>query len=165
MQPNGHVLNLSQKEHLSILDMTPTLIATTAPQVPGWRLYLLRGLFLLNFISLAFDNWSMILFPKEQLDTLTGVTISFWAAFSLLNLIGIRRPLQFIPILLLQLFYKSAWIVGTYLPASKAGLLTEDIRSFLWICVAGIALNLLIIPWKYVYQEYLQNFWKLKRSE
>ena len=69
--------------------------------VPNWRLHVMRGLFFLNFISLSYDNWSTILFPEEQMDTLTGVTISFWAAFSFLNLFGIRYPLKFIPILLL----------------------------------------------------------------
>lgn len=96
--------------------------------------------------------------------TLVGVTISFWAAFSLLNFFGIRFPLKFIPILLLQLLYKSAWIVGTYLPARNAGALNEDLDSFLWVCVAGITLNLLIIPWKYVFNEFLKNFFKATTS-
>lgn len=129
---------------------------------PNWRLHIMRGLFWLNFISLAFDNWSTILFPEYQMDTLTGVTISFWAAFSLLNLLGVRFPLKFTPILLLQLLYKSAWIIGTYLPAKNSGTLDEDIYSFFWICVAGVTLNLLIIPWKFVYIEYLKNVLKLK---
>lgn len=137
---------------------------TDTSQVPKLRLHIMRGLFFLNFISLAFDNWAMILFPKQQLDTLTGVTISFWAAFSLLNLMGIRFPLKFIPILLLQLFYKSAWIVGIYLPAHKNDVLNEDLTSFFWICIAGISLNLLIIPWKYVYQEYFKHFLRFKLS-
>ena len=122
----------------------------------------MRGLFFLNFISLAFDNWQTILFPNSQMDTLTGVTISFWAAFSLLNLLGLRFPLKFVPILLLQLLYKSAWIIGTYLPAKNSDVLNEDLASFFWVCVAGIVLNLLIIPWKFVYYEYLKDFFKLR---
>jgi len=121
----------------------------------------MRSLFFLNFISLSYDNWSTILFPEEQMDTLTGVTISFWAAFSVLNLFGIRFPLKFIPILLLQLLYKSAWIIGTYLPAKNSGQLDEDLISFFWICVAGIILNLLVLPWRFVYHEYLKNFFRL----
>lgn len=133
------------------------------PRPPQWRLHIMRVLFLLNFISLAYDNWSTILFPKEQMSTLIGVTISFWAAFSLLNALGIRFPLKMIPILLLQLLYKSAWIVGTYLPAKKNGLLNDSLESFLWVCIGGIVLNLLIIPWKYVYNYYLKGFFKLKK--
>jgi len=122
----------------------------------------MRGLFFLNFISLAFDNWGTILFPDSQMDTLTGVTISFWAGFSLLNLLGVRFPLKFVPILMLQLLYKSAWIIGTYLPAKNSGVLDEDLTSFLWVCVAGIVLNLLVIPWKFVYHEYLKDLFKLR---
>ena len=137
-----------------------TTIVVAKP--PKWRLHIMRTLFFLNFISLAFDNWSIVLFPKEQLDTLTGVTISFWAAFSLLNLLGVRFPLKMIPILLLQLLYKTAWIIGTYLPAKKNRLLDDNLESFLWVCIAGIVLNLLIIPWSYVYKYYLKGFFSIK---
>ena len=124
----------------------------------------MRGLFFLNFISLFVDNWSAVLFPTEQMDTLSGVAISFWAGFSLLNLIGVRFPLKMLPILLLQLLYKSAWIVGTYLPAKDSGLLNPALTEFFWICVAGITLNLLIIPWGYAYQTYLKNFFKFRQD-
>ncbi|WP_108869394.1 hypothetical protein [Aquimarina aquimarini] len=139
-------------------EKTDTSYAIQKP--PKWRLHIMRGLFFLNFISLAFDNWSIIIFPKEQMDTLTGVTISFWAGFSLLNLIGIRFPLKMLPILLLQLLYKSAWLIGTYLPAKNNGLLDDDLSSFFWICVTGVTLNLLIIPWSYAYRNYIQGFFK-----
>ena len=130
--------------------------------LPKWRLHVMRGLYFLNFISLAFDNWSMILFPEGSVDTLTGVTTSFWAAFSVLNLLGVRFPLKFVPILLLQLLYKAAWIVGTYRPANILGSLSEDLNTFFWVCIAGIFLNLLIIPWKFVYVEYFEKLLKLR---
>ncbi len=82
------------------------------------------------------------------------------AGFSLLNLLGVRFPLKMIPILMLQLLYKSAWIIGTYWPASSAGTIDADIQEFLWICIAGIVLNVLIIPWGYVYREYVKNFFR-----
>lgn len=125
---------------------------------PKWRLHLMRALFFLNFISLAFDNWSAVLFPAEQMDVLSGVAISFWAGFALLNLIGVRFPLKMLPILLLQLLYKSAWILGTYRPAHASGNIDEGIQEFFWICVAGITLNLLIIPSRYVYRAFIRNF-------
>ncbi len=86
---------------------------------------------------------------------MTGVTVSFWASFSLLNLFGLRFPLKLLPILFLQLLYKSAWIVGVFWPARSAGMLDDSLQEFFWICVAGIVLNLLIIPWRYVYQEFI----------
>lgn len=136
----------------------------TQHHLPKWRLYPMRGLFFLNFISLAFDNWSTILFPEEQLGVLDGVTISFWAGFSLLNFIGIRFPLKMVPILMLQLLYKSAWIIGTYLPANSAATVSPGIQEFFWICVAGIVLNLVIIPWGYVYREYVRHFFSFSST-
>ncbi|WP_025742100.1 hypothetical protein [Aquimarina pacifica] len=128
---------------------------------PKWRLHIMRILYFINFISLVSDNWSAIFFPTEQMDTLTGVAISFWASFSLLNFLGIRFPLKLIPVLLLQLLYKTTWIIGTYLPAKNNDLLNENLESFLFICIAGIVLNLLVIPWRYVYTYYFKGFFKL----
>ena len=126
------------------------------------RLYFMRGLYFLNFISLAFDNWSTILFPTEQMNTLDGVAISFWASFSLLMLIGIRFPTRMIPLLLLQLLYKTSWIIGVYLPAYATNQLNSNLQSFFWVCIAGIALNLLIIPWPWVYQNYIRSYFRFK---
>jgi len=130
---------------------------------PTWRLHLMRGLFFLNFISLAFENGSAVLFPTEQMGVLEGVTISFWAAFSLLNLVGVRFPLKMLPILLLQLLYKSAWILGTYRPARMSGAIDDGIQEFFWICVAGVGLNVLILPWGYVWREYVRGFFRWGR--
>ena len=145
------------------------LVAVTHEQRPGEdegpsmvRLTLMRGLYLLNFISLAIDNWTIIFFPQEQMSTRSGVAISFWASFSLLMLIGIRFPTRMLPLLLLQLLYKSSWIIGTYLPAKLTGLLDADLQSFFWVCIAGIVLNLLIIPWPYAYHRYLKDFFRLR---
>lgn len=139
--------------------MTESL-TTTQPSASKLRQHFMRGLFALNFLSLFMDNWSQILFPGEQLDVLTGVTISFWAGFSLLNAIGIRFPLKILPILLLQFLYKAAWIIGVYRPAYANNAVDEDLQGFLYICIAGVALNLLIIPWKYVYQFYFKGFFQ-----
>ncbi|HAA21300.1 MAG TPA: hypothetical protein DCR93_10520 [Cytophagales bacterium] len=131
--------------------------------VSKWRLYLLRGLYFLNFISLAFDNWSAVLFPQESLGVLGGVAISFWAGFSLLNLLGVRYPLKMLPVLMLQFLYKGAWIAGTFLPAYTAGTVDPGIQEFFWVCIAGIGLNLIILPWGYLYRDWVRPFFKVKQ--
>ncbi|MEM6629093.1 MAG: hypothetical protein AAF694_05450 [Bacteroidota bacterium] len=132
--------------------------------VPKWRQHFMRGLFFLNFISLALDNWSTVFFPNEPMEILPGVAISFWAGFSLLNLIGVRFPLKMIPILMLQFLYKGAWIIGVYLPANRMGLVDEGLTEFFYICLAGIGLNLLILPWGYIYRSFFKDFFKLKEK-
>lgn len=132
------------------------MINSTTYTVPLWRQHVLRASLFLSFIGLAMDNWSMVLFPDESLDPWTGVAISFYAAFSLLCLLGIRFPLKFLPLLLIQLIYKSAWLVSTYLPAYQANLVNENLSSWFWVMAPGIAIDLLVIPWKYVYLEYIK---------
>ena len=117
------------------------------------KLLFMRLLYLLNFVSLAFDNWAIIIKGDGDLSTLEGVAISFWASFALLSLVGIRHPLKLLPILLLQLLYKSLWIIGIYWPAFQKEMVPESTTEFFYICIAGIVLNILIIPWKYFYQE------------
>ncbi len=65
---------------------------------------------------------------------------------------------------MLQLLYKSAWIIGTYLPASTAGTIEAGVQEFFWICIAGIVLNLVIIPWGYVYQAFGKNLFRFKET-
>lgn len=125
-------------------------------RVPTWRQHVLRIAFLLAFIGLAPDNWATVLFPGEQLDPWTGVAVSFYAAFSLLCLMGIRFPLKFLPLLLIQLIYKSCWMVGTYLPAYQTQSIDENLTSWFWVMVPGIVIDLLVIPWGYVYRQYLK---------
>lgn len=132
------------------------MINSTTYQVPLWRQHVLRASFFLSFMGLAVDNWSTVLFPGESLDPWTGVAISFYAAFSLLCLLGIRFPLKFLPLLLIQLIYKSAWLVSTYLPAYQANLVNENLTSWFWVMAPGIIIDLLVIPWKYVYREYIK---------
>ncbi len=136
-----------------------------SPTLSSLRLYLMRGLYFLTFIGLVFDNWSTILFPTDQMDTLTGVAISFWASYSLLMGMGVRYPIKMLPLLFLQLLYKSAWIIGTYLPATRTGALNEDLTSFFWICVVAIVLDLLVIPWKFVFRNYVSGFLNLSASD
>ena len=125
-------------------------------KVPNWRNHVLRGLFFLNFISLFFDNWTQVLFGELTVEVYPAVAVSFWAAFSLLNGIGIINPLRFIPILLLQLLYKAAWLIGSYWPAYRSGITSEGQAEFFWICMAGVGLNLVIIPWKYTFNTYIK---------
>ncbi len=142
----------NRADHISLRSETPS----------RFRLWLMRALYLLTFIGLAYDNWYTIFFPSEQLDTLSGVAISFWASYSLLMALGIRFPLKMLPLILLQLLYKSAWIIGVYLPARSSDSLNSSLEEFFSICIAAIIIDLVVIPWSYVCKTYVVSFFKLK---
>jgi hypothetical protein len=50
-----------------------------------------------------------------------GVTGSVYLSFALLSILGLRSPLKFVPVLLLQLSYKVVWFIGVILPLLVAG--------------------------------------------
>ena len=134
------------------------------PYPPKWRLYLMRVLYALTFISLAFDYIPVIFFPTELNDTLTGVAYSFWASYGLLMGLGIRYPLQMLPLIFLQLLYKAAWLAGTYYPNVINGQLNDDLEAFYWICIWAVVIDIIVIPWGYVWKRYLSTFLDLKKS-
>jgi len=131
--------------------------------LPKWRLHAIRALFLLNFLSLFLDNWKNILFPASQIDPMTGVAISFYAAFSLLCIVGIRYPLKFLPLVFLQLIYKIAWLIGVYYPAYAQNSVDENLTSWFWVMGPGILIDTVIIPWHYAYKQYVKGFFRFKR--
>lgn len=45
-----------------------------------------------------------------------GIVGSVYVAFGILSMFGLRSPLKFVPVLLLQLCYKSIWFIGVILP-------------------------------------------------
>lgn len=144
--------------------MKSTTNQNSSKKLSKLRLVLMRGLYLLTFIGLAFQAWEYLLFPDEPLDYITGVAFSFWASYATLMGIGVRYPLKMLPLLFLQLAYKATWALGIYLPMKEASLVTPEAESFLWICIIAVILDIAVIPWKYVLNNYLSPFLKLKSA-
>src|SRR4030066_1649568 len=63
---------------------------------------------------------SMYRIPKQD-PILFGIVGGVYAAFAILSILGLRSPLKFVPILLLQLCYKVVWFIGVVLPLLVAG--------------------------------------------
>ncbi len=64
---------------------------------------------------------ALLLHMPEQDPAMFGLVASAYVAFGLLGLLGLRAPLRFAPILLLQMLYKIAWIVIVFLPLTARG--------------------------------------------
>jgi hypothetical protein len=122
-------------------------------EISMFRLYLMRVLYLLNFVLLGLDVWPAIINHKGAWDAMHGVALSFWAALSALSGLGVRYPLKMLPLLLLQLFYKSVWLLAVALPLWSAGQSTDLTTPF----VIGLVLDLIVIPWPYVLANYVKQ--------
>jgi hypothetical protein len=107
-----------------------------------FRLYLMRLLYLGNFVFLGLNVWPEILKHEKACDPMHGVAFSFWAALSALSGLGLRYPLKMLPLLLLQLLYKSIWLIAVYLPLRSAGQTTDLIKAM----GIGVVVDLIVIP-------------------
>lgn len=118
-----------------------------------FRLYLLRAVYLLNFVGLGSLVWPAILNHQGPWDPLHGVAFSFWGALSLLMGLGIRYPLQMLPMLFIQLVYKVIWLIAVALPLWSAGQPSEMTKDFL----IPVVIDLIVIPWSYVFANYVKK--------
>lgn len=117
------------------------------------RLYLMRLLYLLNFLLLGLDVWPAIIKHVGAWDPVRGIAFSFWAALSALSALGLRYPLKMLPLLLLQLFYKLVWLVAVALPMWSALRSTDLTRAM----AIGLVLDIVVIPWSYVLANYVKQ--------
>lgn len=118
-----------------------------------FRLYLMRLLYLLNFVLLGSSVWPAIFNHAGAWDPVKGVAFSFWAALSLLSGLGLRYPLKMLPLLLLQLLYKSIWLIVVALPLWSAVHSTELAKAM----IMGVPVDLIVIPWPYVLANYVKK--------
>ena len=80
-----------------------------------------------------------------------GITGSVYVAFAILSLLGLRSPLKFSPVLLLQLCYKAIWLLGVILPLLVAGKLPGYAVMTVVIFATYVVGDLVAIPFGYVF--------------
>ena len=73
-----------------------------------------------------------------SISTWMGIAGSVWLAIGLLSAVGLARPAQIAPILLIQIVYKSVWIVAVALPL----LATGDPRALPFVVFFALAIAL-----------------------
>jgi hypothetical protein len=127
------------------------------PEVSTFRLYLLRALYLLIFAGLAFQIWPLMLRIPEDLQLMRGVVWCVLTAVSLLAALGIRYPLQMLPLLFFEFVWKTIWVLAIGLPSWSEGRLSPGERDTLNACLMGVVLVPLVLPWRYVLSNYVKR--------
>ena len=118
------------------------------------RLYVLRATYLLLVIGLgAMIVPQLISHPPMA----RGVIPSLLGGVWLLAFIGLKYPLQMLPLLMFEFAWKTTWLVAFGLPQWFAGQMpptfTEDFQDI----SLGVTLMPIVIPWGYVYRHYIRQ--------
>jgi len=118
-----------------------------------FRLYLLRACYAL--LALGEGSVQLPLFFHHAPWTLnSGVAHSFLLALATLSLVGVRYPLQMLPILVYEILWKLIWLAGIALPLWLANQVDADTRKSFFE-IAPIVIIIPVIPWRYIFQNYV----------
>ena len=125
-------------------------------QVSLFRLYSLRAVYFIIALGLVLVVWPSVIHPTETWTLTQGVVKCMLVAFSLLCMIGIRYPLQMLPVLFWELTWKIIWTLIVFLPAWRSGTLTEGIIGTAIECTVVVIIPL-AMPWRYVFAHYIKK--------
>ena len=119
------------------------------------RLYVLRAMYLFIVVGLGFYVWPGVLDPNKRWELMQGEVSCMLAAFSLLCVVGLRYPLQMLPVLLWEVTWKTLWLLLVPLPQWMAGRLDQSLGPTIF-AVSLVVLVYLAIPWRYVFVQYIK---------
>lgn len=119
------------------------------------RLYVLRAMYLFIAVGLGFYLWPGVLDPDKHWELMEGQASCMLAAFSLLCVLGLRYPLQMLPVLLWEVAWKTLWLIIVPLPQYLAGSIDESIKPSIFAC-SMVVLVYIAVPWPYVFAKYVK---------
>lgn len=122
--------------------------------VPLWQVNLLRVFYLLIALIMGSEQWSHLLGDVDDWTTWKSIGKSMLAALALLCLLGALRPLKMLPLLLFEMTWKTVWLVMIAGRAWMKGAVTPEIEGTFYECI-GIVVLFLVMPWRYVWREYV----------
>ena len=135
-------------------------------EVSPIRLSVMRAMYLFMAVGLGLTIWPLIISHDPDLPRMTGVVFALLGTIGLLALLGLRYPLQMLPLLLFELVWKAIWLLAFALPRWLDGTLDAGMRSSIFDTSFG-ALLIFVIPWRYVYAHYVRKPgepWAFRRS-
>jgi hypothetical protein len=92
---------------------------------------------------------SLLGIPTEE-PVVAGIASSVWLAFGILSIFGLRSPLKFVPLLLLQFTYKVVWFIAIIAPKAVTGDLPSFAITMSALFATFVIGDIIAIPWRYL---------------
>jgi hypothetical protein len=111
----------------------------------------------LIYFLIAFGEGSIVvpdLFIHEP--TARGVIPAMLSGFCLMCLLGLRYPKQMLPLLLFEMAWKYVWFFAFGLPQYMSGQVPPTFADDFPAITFGVLLMPLVIPWGYVWRNYVK---------
>lgn len=129
---------------------------TSAPgTVRTWRLNVMRIGYLVMVFGLAVVKGPLFIQgTAASLPVYEGAVAALLAAMGLLAFLGLRYPIQMLPILVFECLWKSIWLAAIALPHLIAGDMSPDMTTMMFSVLVGVVV-LAVTPWDYVWKRYV----------
>lgn len=124
-------------------------------EVSLFHLYALRALYFMIALFLLSTIGPRLMEVPPTL--MTGAARVLFTALGLLAALGVRYPLQMLPIMLFEFAWKTLWMVFIGLPLWADGQLDADNAETFRAVLAGVILCPIAIPWRYVWVNYVKR--------
>jgi hypothetical protein len=119
------------------------------------RLNLMRLGFLFMAVGLIVYRWPLL--PEaSELPVMHGVVVTMLTGMSLLALLGLRHPLQMLPVLVFEVAWKLIWlgvVAAPHFIANDMDAATETLLNNVLFVVIPLA----VTPWDYVWKRYVKT--------
>ncbi len=130
------------------------------------RLYTLRCCYLILAVGLGLVIWPSVIHHTPDFAIAHGIQTSLFAGLGLTAVLGLRYPVQMIPLLLFELTWKTIYLLAFALPLWSSHQINAaaaaDIQA-----VLVVVIFIPLIPWRYVVRHYVLqrgDRWKPDRS-
>ncbi len=123
-------------------------------QVSLVRLYTLRLSYFILAAGLGTYIWPSVVHHSPEFALTQGIRFSLLAGLGLSAVLGFRYPLKMLPLLIFELTWKAIYLLAFALPLWRSHQIdantAADIRG-----VVMVVIFLPLIPWGYVWREYV----------
>jgi hypothetical protein len=120
------------------------------------RLYTLRICYLILAVGLGLYMWPSVIRHTPDLAIAHGIQCSLLAGLGLTAVLGLRYPVQMIPLLLFELIWKTIYLVAFALPLWSAHQITDAAAQDIQACLM-VVIFIPLIPWRYVVRHYIMQ--------
>lgn len=123
-------------------------------QVSLFRLYSLRLCYLILAAGLGIFMWPSVLRHTPDVAIEQGIRLSLLAGLGLAAVLGLRYPVQMIPLLLFELIWKSIYLLAFAFPLWRSHAVNATAAADIQACLM-VVVFIPLIPWGYVVRHYI----------
>lgn len=152
---------------MNSMDGSPALSSgvashATVPELSLLRLYTLRVAYFIMAAGIGVYFWPTVIHHTSELAATQGIQFSLLAGLGLVAALGLRYPVQMLPVLIFELTWKAIYLIAFALPLWRDHQITAAIAADIRAVLMAV-IFIPLIPWRYVFSQYALkpgNRWK-----